>query len=101
MLSIIAWLYVFGIVFHSVAKDRLYEGHRVPAIKYSTFAKVDALLSVLLFFSGVAYAVTINEKLSAVSGYIENTINGSKKRNSETVISGRKSKRNIPIAIRM
>ncbi len=63
VLSIVAWLYVFGIVFHSVAKDRLYEGHRVPAIKYSTFAKVDALLSVLLFFSGVAYAVTINEKL--------------------------------------
>ena len=45
--------------------------------------------------------MTINEKLIAVSGYIENTTNGSKKRNSETVISGKKSKRNIPVAIKM
>ena len=28
-------------------------------------------------------------------------MNGSKKRNSETVISGKKSKRNIPVAIKM
>jgi hypothetical protein len=36
-----------------------------------------------------------------VSGYIENTINGSKKRNSEIIISGKKSNAKIPTAIKM
>jgi hypothetical protein len=62
ILSIIAWFYVFGIVFHSIAKDRLYEEHRVPNIKSITFAKIDAVMSILLFFSAITYAVRINEK---------------------------------------
>ena len=45
--------------------------------------------------------VTIKEKLSVVSVYIENTKNGSRNKNSETIISGKKSKKKIPIAIKM
>ena len=45
--------------------------------------------------------VTIREKLNVVSGYIENTRNGSKNKNSEIVISGMKSKKNIPTRIKM
>ena len=52
----------FGFIFHSLAKDRLYEEHRVPNVKYSTIAKVDATFSVVMFFSAIAYAVTINQK---------------------------------------
>ena len=63
VLSVMAWLYVFGFIFHSLAKDRLYEEHRVPNVKYSTIAKVDAMFSVVMFFSAIAYAVTINQKL--------------------------------------
>ena len=44
---------------------------------------------------------TINEKLNVVSGYIENTRNGSIKRNSEIIINGMKSRKNIPIEIKM
>ena len=45
--------------------------------------------------------ITIKEKLSAVSGYIENTKNGSRNRNSEIIINGTNSKKKIPIAIKM
>jgi len=45
--------------------------------------------------------VTIREKLNVVSGYIENTRNGSKNKNSEIVISGMKSKKNIPTRTEM
>ena len=45
--------------------------------------------------------ITIKEKLSTVSEYIENTTNGSKNKNSEIVISGIKSEKNIPTVIRM
>ena len=45
--------------------------------------------------------VTIKEKLSVVSGYIANTKNGSRNKNSETIISGKKSKKKIPIVIKM
>ena len=45
--------------------------------------------------------VTIREKLNVVSGYIENTRNGSKNKNSEIVINGMKSRKNIPIEIKM
>ena len=45
--------------------------------------------------------VTIREKLNVVSGYIENTRNGSKNKNSEIVISGMKSKKNIPTRTKM
>ena len=44
--------------------------------------------------------VTIREKLNVVSGYIENTRNGSTKRNSEIIINGMKSRKNIPIKIK-
>ena len=44
---------------------------------------------------------TIKEKLSIVSGYIENTKNGSKNKNSEIIINGANSKKKIPIVIRM
>tara|TARA_B100001996_G_C18268323_1_gene442035 strand:+ start:62 stop:220 length:159 start_codon:yes stop_codon:yes gene_type:complete len=44
---------------------------------------------------------TIKEKLSAVSGYIENTKNGSKNKNSEIIINGIKSKKKTPTAIRI
>tara|TARA_B100000678_G_scaffold38128_1_gene27852 strand:- start:434 stop:625 length:192 start_codon:yes stop_codon:yes gene_type:complete len=44
--------------------------------------------------------VTIREKLNVVSGYIENTRNGSKNKNSEIVINGIKSRKNIPIKIK-
>ena len=37
--------------------------------------------------------VTIREKLNVVSGYIENTRNGSKNKNSEIVINGMKSRK--------
>ena len=50
-------------------------------------------------FDGVI--IKLGKSFTNLSLLDENTINGSKKRNSETVISGRKSKRNIPIAIRM
>ena len=43
----------------------------------------------------------MSKKLRVVSGQIENAINGSKKRNSEIVISGKNNRKNIPIAIRM
>ena len=43
----------------------------------------------------------IKEKLNVVSGYTENTINGSRNKNSETIISGKKSKKKIPIVIKM
>ena len=46
-------------------------------------------------------SVTIREKLNVVSGYIENTRKGSKNKNSEIVISGMKSKKNIPTRIKM
>ena len=45
--------------------------------------------------------VTIRVKLNVVSGYIENTRNGSKNKNSEIVINGMKSRKNIPIKIKM
>ena len=45
--------------------------------------------------------VTIREKLNAVSGYIENTRNASKNKNSEIIINGMKSRKNIPIEIKM
>ena len=45
--------------------------------------------------------VTIREKLNVVSGYIENTRNGSKNKNSEIIINGINSKENIPIEIKM
>ena len=45
--------------------------------------------------------VTIREKLNVVSGYIENTRNGSKNKNSEIIINGINSKDNIPIEIKM
>ena len=44
---------------------------------------------------------TIREKLNVVSGYIENTRKGSKNKNSEIVISGMKSKKNIPTRTKM
>ena len=44
--------------------------------------------------------VTIREKLNVVSGYMENTRNGSKNKNSEIVINGKKSRKNIPIKIK-
>ncbi|MEC9063351.1 MAG: hypothetical protein VX995_02085 [Thermoproteota archaeon] len=43
---------------------------------------------------------TIKEKLNVVSEYIENTRNGSKNKNSEIVINGKKSRKNIPIKIK-
>ena len=45
--------------------------------------------------------VTIREKLNVVSGYIENTRKGSRNKNSEIIINGMKSKKNIPIEIKM
>ena len=45
--------------------------------------------------------ITIKEKLSVVSGYIENTKNGSRNRNSEIIINGMKSRKNIPIKSKM
>ena len=45
--------------------------------------------------------VTISEKLNVVSGYIENTRNGSRNKNSEIIINGMKSRKNIPIEIKM
>ena len=44
---------------------------------------------------------TIKEKLNVVSEYIENTRKGSKNKNSEIVINGIKSRKNIPIEIKM
>ena len=43
--------------------------------------------------------VTIREKLNVVSGYIENTRKGSRNKNSEIIINGMKSRKNIPIKI--
>ena len=45
--------------------------------------------------------VMIREKLNVVSGYIENTRKGSRNKNSEIIINGIKSKKNIPIKIKM
>jgi len=45
--------------------------------------------------------VTIREKLNVVSGYIENTRNGSRNKNSEIIINGIKSRKNVPIKIKM
>ena len=44
---------------------------------------------------------TINEKLKVESEYKWKTKNGSKKRNSEMMINGKKSNKKIPIAIRI
>ena len=45
--------------------------------------------------------VIIREKLNVVSGYIENTKNGSRNKNSEIIISGMNSKKKNPVAIKM
>ena len=43
----------------------------------------------------------IKEKLNVVSGYIDNTKNGSINKNSEIIINGVNSKKKIPTAIKM
>ena len=45
--------------------------------------------------------ITIREKLNVVSGYIENTRKGSRNKNSEIIINGMKSRKNITIEIKM
>ena len=45
--------------------------------------------------------ITINEKLSVVSGYSESTKKGSRNKNSEIIINGRNNKKKVPIAIKM
>ena len=44
---------------------------------------------------------TIKEKLNVVSGYIENTTNGSRNKNSEIIINGVNSNKKNPIAIKI
>ena len=44
---------------------------------------------------------TIKEKLNVVSGYTENTKNGSRNKNSEIIINGKNSEKKTPIAIKM
>ena len=44
---------------------------------------------------------TIREKLNVVSGYTENTTNGSRNKNSEIIINGINNKKKIPVVIRM
>ena len=45
--------------------------------------------------------VKIREKLNVVSGYIENTRKGSRNKNSDIIINGMKSRKNIPIESKM
>ena len=45
--------------------------------------------------------VIINEKLNVVSGYRENTKNGSRNKNSEIIINGVNSNKKNPIAIKI
>ena len=45
--------------------------------------------------------VTIRKKLNVVSGYMENTRKGSRNKNSEIIINGMKSRKNIPVKIKM
>ena len=43
----------------------------------------------------------IKEKLSVVSGYIDNTKKGSRNKNSEIIINGVNNKKKIPIVIKI
>ena len=59
---VLAWVYVLASIFHFFAKDRLYEAHLVPRVKWEALARAEFAMAGIIFVSSIAMAVTITEK---------------------------------------
>ena len=61
-LSVSAWVYMVVSLFHTFAKDKLYEAHLVPRFKYATLARIEFLIALVLFVSAISMATSITSK---------------------------------------